>query len=176
MMKIGLFTFGGGYAMMALLENEFISKRGWINKDEFVDMVAISESTPGPIAINAATFIGYKLFGILGAVISTIGVCIPSFVIIYCISLFLDTFLTFTVVYNAFRGIKIAVVYLIASAGVKLFKGMKKKPFAVCIFTVCMVLSVVFSICAVNFSSIVFILISGILGIGSYFISRRKKQ
>ena len=82
MLKIGLFTFGGGYAMIALLENEFVSKRAWIDKEEFLDMAAIAESTPGPIAINAATYIGYKKAGFLGAAISTLGMCIPSFVII----------------------------------------------------------------------------------------------
>ena len=73
--KIGLFTFGGGYAMIALLENEFVTKREWLDKDEFLDMVAIAESTPGPIAINAATYIGYKSGGFLGSLFSTVGVC-----------------------------------------------------------------------------------------------------
>jgi chromate transporter len=79
MLKIGLFTFGGGYAMLALLENEFVSKQKWMEKDEFLDMAAIAESTPGPIAINAATYIGYKQFGILGSVFATLGICLPSF-------------------------------------------------------------------------------------------------
>ena len=87
LMKIGLFTFGGGYAMIALLENEFVSKRKWIDKEEFLDMVAIAESTPGPIAINAATYIGYKNAGLLGAILATVGVCIPSFLIIYLITI-----------------------------------------------------------------------------------------
>ena len=86
MLKIGLFTFGGGYAMIALLENEFVFKRKWIEKDEFLDMVAIAESTPGPIAINAATYIGYKILGFLGSLTATIAICIPSFIIIYAIS------------------------------------------------------------------------------------------
>ena len=77
MMKIGCFTFGGGIAMLALLENEFVSKRAWIDREEFLDMVAISESTPGPIAINSATYIGYKKAGFWGALLATLGVCIP---------------------------------------------------------------------------------------------------
>ena len=77
MLKIGLFTFGGGYAMIALLENEFISKKKWMKKDEFIDMVAIAESTPGPVAINSATYIGYKLLGFWGAFFATVAVCIP---------------------------------------------------------------------------------------------------
>ena len=79
MMKIGLFTFGGGYAMIALLENEFVEKKKWLGKDEFLDVAAIAESTPGPIAINAATYIGYSNFGIIGSMIATLGICIPSF-------------------------------------------------------------------------------------------------
>ena len=92
MLKIGLFTFGGGYAMIALLENEFVEKKKWLEKDEFLDVAAIAESTPGPIAINAATYIGYNNFGIIGSMIATLGICIPSFVIIYAISLFFDAF------------------------------------------------------------------------------------
>ncbi len=82
MLKIGLFTFGGGYAMIALLENEFVSRKKWIEKDEFLDMVAIAESTPGPIAINSATYLGYKILGVTGSLTATIAVCIPSFFII----------------------------------------------------------------------------------------------
>ena len=123
MMKIGLFTFGGGYAMLALLENEFVEKRGWMEKEEFLDMVAIAESTPGPIAINSATYIGYKKRGVLGSAFATVGVCIPSVVIIFLISLFLDTFLEVALVANAFRGIRVCVVYLILSAGVKMLSG-----------------------------------------------------
>ena len=75
MLKIGLFTFGGGYAMIALLENEFVSKKKWLEKDEFLDVAAIAESTPGPIAINAATYIGYKNAGVIGSTIATLGIC-----------------------------------------------------------------------------------------------------
>ena len=98
MLKIGLFTFGGGYAMIALLENEFVEKKKWLSKDEFLNIAAIAESTPGPIAINSATYIGYKNAGVLGSVFATLGVCIPSFVIIFIISLFFDAFLNLTYV------------------------------------------------------------------------------
>ena len=83
MLKIGLFTFGGGYAMIALIENEMVTKKKWLEKDEFLDMVAIAESTPGPIAINSATYIGYKISGVFGSIAATVAVCIPSFIIIY---------------------------------------------------------------------------------------------
>ena len=125
--KIGAFTFGGGYAMLALLENEFVEKKKWLTKDEFLDMLAIAESTPGPIAINSATFIGYKTAGVLGSTLATLGVVLPSFIIIFVISLFLDKFLAFTIVERAFRGIQACVVYLIGSTGLKLFKQMEKK-------------------------------------------------
>ena len=85
--KIGAFTFGGGYAMLSLLENEFVEKKGWLTKDEFLDMIAIAESTPGPVAINSATFIGHKTAGFLGSAFSTLGVVLPSFIIIYVIDI-----------------------------------------------------------------------------------------
>ena len=82
-LKIGAFTFGGGYAMIALLENEFVEKKKWLEKSEFLDMVAVAESTPGPVAINSATYIGYKIAGFAGATMSTLAVSIPSFFVIY---------------------------------------------------------------------------------------------
>ncbi|MBQ3489770.1 MAG: chromate transporter [Clostridia bacterium] len=168
MLKIGLFTFGGGYAMIALLENEFVSQKKWIDKDEFLDMVAIAESTPGPIAINAATYIGYKIFGIVGSLIATAAVCIPSFVIIYAISLFFDAFLSFGLVANAFRGIQICVIYLILSAGKKMLKKMKKTAFNIMILFAVVLCMVFFSIFSVSFSTIFYILISGCIGLFVY--------
>ena len=173
--KIGAFTFGGGYAMLSLLENEFVEKRGWLTKEEFMDMVAIAESTPGPIAINSATFIGYKTAGVLGSALATLGVVLPSFIIIYVISLFLDKFLTFTLVANAFKGIQACVVYLIGSVGIKLFKQMKKKPLNIAILASVLVCMIGFSLFAIKFSSIIYILISGALGIIAFYIERRKE-
>ena len=168
MLKIGLFTFGGGYAMIALLENEFVSRRKWIEKNEFLDMVAIAESTPGPIAINAATYIGYRVLRFRGSLIATVGVCIPSFAIIYVISLFFDKFLSLTLVANAFKGIQICVIYLIFSAGVKLLKGISKTPFNVITIIAVMSAIIITSILAVNFSTIYYILICGICGVVLY--------
>ena len=125
-LKIGAFTFGGGYAMIAILENEFVENKKWMTKEEFLDMVAIAESTPGPIAINSATYIGYRQAGFWGSLLSTLGVVLPSFVIIYIISLFFDKFLQFEYVQYAFKGIQACVVYLILSAGIKMLKGLKK--------------------------------------------------
>ncbi len=104
--KIGIFTFGGGYAMIALLKNEFVSKKQWITDDEFLDMAAIAESTPGPIAINCATYIGCRTAGLGGALASTIAVCIPSFAIIYLISSFFENFLELSYVSYALDGIQ----------------------------------------------------------------------
>lgn len=168
MLKIGLFTFGGGYAMIALLENEFVSRRKWIEKNEFLDMVVIAESTPGPIAINAATYIGYRVLRFRGSLIATVGVCIPSFAIIYVISLFFDKFLSLTLVANAFKGIQICVIYLIFSAGVKMLKGISKTPFNVITIIAVMSAMIITSILAVNFSTIYYILICGICGVVLY--------
>ena len=178
MLKIGLFTFGGGYAMIALLENEFVSKRKWIEKDEFIDMVAIAESTPGPIAINAATYIGYKILGFLGSLTATIAICIPSFIIIYAISLFFDAFLSLTVVAYAFRGIQVCVIWLILSAGLKMLKRMKKTAFNIVILSAVISCMLAFSVFSVSFSTIFYILISGILGLFLYAIGllRKKKE
>ena len=176
MLKIGLFTFGGGYAMIALLENEFVAKKKWIEKDEFLDVAAIAESTPGPIAINAATYIGFKNAGIVGSIIATLGICIPSFVIIYAISLFFDAFLSLTLVAYAFKGIQICVVYLILSAGLKMLKQMKKTGFNIIIILITLICMVVLSLFAVKFSTIFYILISGTFGVVVYFLGKLKKE
>ena len=176
MLKIGLFTFGGGYAMIALLENEFVSKKKWLEKDEFLDVTAIAESTPGPIAINAATYIGYKNSGVIGSMIATLGICIPSFVIIYAISLFFDAFLSFTLVAYAFKGIQICVVYLILTAGLKMLRQMKKTVFNTVIISVTLISMIVFSLFAVKFSTIFYILISGACGVAVYLLCKIRKE
>jgi chromate transporter len=176
MMKIGLFTFGGGYAMIALLESEFVSKKKWLSREEFLDMVAISESTPGPIAINAATYIGYKTRGLLGALLATVGVIIPSFIIIYAISLFFDAFLSIALVAKAFRGIQVAVVYLILSAGIKLLRGMKKTVLSVFILSATVLFMLLFSVFAIRFSTVLYILIAGAIGVSLYLIQALRKR
>ncbi len=170
MLKIGLFTFGGGYAMIALLENEFVIKRKWINNDEFTDMVAIAESTPGPIAINAATYIGFKMGGVLGSILCTVAVCIPSFLIIYLISLFFNAFIGIQWVAAAFKGIQICVIFLILSAGIKMLIKIKKTVFNIIAMVATVVCMVLLSVFAVDFSSIFYILISGVLGLSIYLI------
>jgi chromate transporter len=176
MLKIGLFTFGGGYAMIALLENEFVTKRKWIEKDEFLDMVAIAESTPGPIAINAATYIGYNMLGVIGSLLATVAVCIPSFVIIYAISLFFDAFLSLTLVAHAFRGIQVCVIWLILSAGLKMLKQMKKTTFNIVVLSTVITCMVAFSVFSVRFSTIFYILISGGVGLILYLVGLLRKR
>lgn len=171
-LKTGAFTFGGGYAMIALLEREFVEKKKWIDHDEFVDMVAIAESTPGPIAINAATYIGYTTAGFWGALGSTIAVCIPSFVVIYTISLFFDRFLANVYVAAAFKGIQVCVCYLILSAGIKLLKKMKKEPMQIILFSAAVLAMVCITLFSVRFSSIFLIIIGAITGLSVWLISK----
>ena len=174
MLKIGLFTFGGGYAMLALLESELVTRRKWMEKDEFLDVAAIAESTPGPIAINAATYVGYKRAGLTGALAATADICIPSFAIIYLIPLFFDAFLSLTYVAYAFRGIRVCVVYLILSAGVKMLRGMKKTPFNLTVFALTVGCMVTFSLLAVKFSTVFYILIAGVGGVALYLCRRMR--
>ena len=176
MLKIGLFTFGGGYAMIHLLENEFVAKKKWMEEDEFMDLVAIAESTPGPIAINCSTYIGYQKGKILGAVLATLGMCIPSFTIIFFISLFFNQFLSIAWVASAFKGIQVCVVFLILSAGGKMLKKMKKKAFNLIVLSATLVCMTLFCLFAVNFSSIFYIVISGFIGLLIYLIGYFKSK
>lgn len=173
--KIGLFTFGGGYAMIALLEEEFIQRRKWLDKDEFLDMAAIAESTPGPVAINSATYLGYKLAGVPGAATATVAVCLPSFLIIYAISLFFEQFTQLTVIANAFKGIQVCVIYLIFPAGVRMLKALDKSPFATSVLAAVMLVMVGLSLAGVSVSSILLILLSGAAGVAAWLIGRRKE-
>lgn len=174
--KIGLFTFGGGYAMIALLEREFVAKKKWIENDEFLDMVAIAESTPGPIAINMATYIGCTQAGFWGSFFATLAVCLPSFIIIYVISLFFDQFLALTLVSYAFKGIQACVVFLILQAGLKMLKEMKKGVMEMILLTLTIGCFVAFTLFAVDFSSIFYILIGAVVGIVVYLLTDYRKK
>ena len=176
MFKVGLFTFGGGYAMIAVLEHEFVEKNGWIDKDEFYDMLAVAESTPGPIAINSATFIGYRLAGVLGSIFATIAMCLPSLIIIYTISLFFDAFLSITVVAYAFKGIQACVCYLILSAGIKMFKKLKKTALTVTLTALTFIAYITLTLFAVKFSSIFYILIGAGVSLTVYVITLISKK
>ena len=174
-LKIGAFTFGGGYAMVALLEREFVEDKQWLSREEFLDMVAIAESTPGPVAVNSATYVGYKIEGAEGAAASTLAVCLPSFVVIYLISLVFDRFLQLSAVASAFRGIQVCVIYLIFSAGVRMLKALDKSPFATGVLAAVMLVMVGLSLAGVSVSSILLILLSGAAGVAAWLIGRRKE-
>ena len=176
LLKIGLFTFGGGYAMISLLESELVERKKWLEHEEFMDIVVIAESTPGPIAINSATYVGYKRAGVLGAAAATTGVCVPSFVIIYLISLFFDRFMQLQLVAAAFKGIQVCVVYLIFSAGLKMFKKMDRSPLSMVLMGLTIVCLVTLSLFAIRFSTIFYILIGAAIGLCAYGIRLIKKN
>ena len=171
--KIGLFTFGGGYAMISVIEDTCVEKKQWITHDEMMDITVIAESTPGPIAINCATFTGYKQAGLKGAVSATVGMVLPSFVIIYMISMFLDNFLEITVIAHAFQGIKIAVGILILDAALRMIKKMKK-PFPRAIMVCACLIMLAVDTFSLNLSSITLMLIAGMVS-WSVFAVRAKK-
>ena len=137
--KIGCFTFGGGYAMISIIHHTCVEQKEWMTEDEMMNMTVVAESTPGPIAINCATYVGFKLAGFAGAVFATLGMVLPSFLIIYIISMFFDNFLAYPLVAKAFRGIKIGVGVVILSTGLNMLKKMAKKArpriIAACAFT-----------------------------------------
>ena len=179
MFKIGLFTFGGGYAMIAIIERELVEKKEWINKDEYLDIISIAESSPGPIAVNTATFIGYKIGGFFGSVFATLGVVMPSFISIFMISIFFNAFLSIKIVEYAFKGIEVAVAFIILTAGIKLFNGIQKTPFNIVLTAITVLCVILFSLFAIAFSSIYYILIGGIIGLMFYiitFIIDKKKE
>lgn len=128
--KIGAFTFGGGYAMIPVIQREIVEKHGWISDDDILDIIAIAESTPGPIAINSATFVGYQVAGFWGAAASTFGVVLPAFTIIYIISFFLRQFEEINAIQYAFVGIRAGVLSLLINAVIKMGKKCPKNLFS----------------------------------------------
>lgn len=174
--KIGLFTFGGGYAMISTIRETIVEKKQWITDDELMQIITIAESTPGPIAINMATYVGYKRGKALGSVMATLGVVLPSFIIIYLISLFLEKFMEFKVVKYAFVGINAAVAFLITKTGFNLLMKLEKKVLPIITFSVVFILMILFDIFVIDFSSIYYIIIGGILGIIYYAIMAPKKE
>lgn len=174
--KIGLFTFGGGYAMIAVIQREIVEKKKWIGQDDFLDIIAIAESTPGPLAINSATYVGYKTCGVLGSVFATLGVVMPSFIIIYAISFFYKKFLALKLVKYAFMGIQACVAFLILNAGVKMFRSIKGKVFNIILFSISVVALLLIDLFAINFSTIFFILIGGAVGVSIYLASLFSKK
>ena len=173
--KIGIFTFGGGYAMISVIENSCVEKKEWISHEEMMDIAVIAESTPGPIAINCATFVGYKIAGFKGAVASTLGVVLPSFIIILIISTFLDNFLDIPFVANAFTGIKVGVGLLILNAGFTMFKKMSQKLFAKIMVGITFALMLLINLFSWNFSSITMMIIAGTVSLLCFILNEARK-
>ena len=169
--KIGAFTFGGGYAMISIMEEECVTKKKWLTHEEMMDIAVVAESTPGPLAINTATFVGYRRGGFLGALLATTGVVLPSLVLLFIIARFLDRFLEIRWVASAFQGIKAAVAYLIIAAGLKMLGKMKKSVFHRVIFVASLAVMLLVNFGALRFSSIYLILLSALAGLVSYLVS-----
>lgn len=172
--RIGLFTFGGGYAMIAVIDDLCVEKKKWITADDMTQVTVIAESTPGPIAINCATYTGYAQAGIPGSVAATLGVVLPSFIIIYLISLFLENLMAIGWIGSAFRGIRLAVGLLIIDAAVRMFKKAEKKPLFYGILAVSFVLMLLKDLLGLKFSTIPLMLIVAAFSLVLYFITHRK--
>lgn len=171
-MKIGLFTFGGGLAMLSLIEEECVGKRHWITHEDVMDVTVIAESTPGPVAINCATFVGFQQAGILGAIVATVGVVIPSFVIIYGIALFMNDFMEYTIVANALKGIAVAVGITILDVGISMIIEMKKNKQSVGIMLTAFVLMLLTDIFAWNLSSVTLLFVAAIFSLVAFQIKK----
>jgi chromate transporter len=168
-LKIGATTFGGGYAMISQIKDEIVDRKKWIDDNELLEVTAIAESTPGPIAINLATFVGYKKGKFWGSLLATLGVVLPSFIIIYLISLFFDAFIQNKYVAYAFIGIKAAVAYLIIKAAIDLIKKMPKEALPIILLVLVASALLLFDYFSIDFSSIYLILIGA--GVGLIFYS-----
>ena len=174
--RIGLFTFGGGYAMISIIEDICVERKKWITHEEMMNMTVIAESTPGPIAINCATYVGYKQAGFVGATVATFGMVLPSFIVIFVISKFLDNFLEIQVIANAFQGIKIAVGILIFDAAITMIKKMKKKILPRAIMISAFLVMMLVNIFSWNFSSINLMLIAGVLSLVIFVVQNATKE
>lgn len=169
--RIGGLTFGGGYAMLPMLQSEVVEKRGWATEDELADYYAIGQCTPGIIAVNTATFIGHKQKGILGGIIATLGVVAPSLVIITIIAAFLQNFADYAVVKNAFAGVRVCVCVLVLNAIRKLWKKSIMDTFCLIIFLAAVLVSIIFDI-----SPIWIVLGAGVLSVAYCAVRRAVKK
>ena len=166
--KIGLFTIGGGYAMIAIIEDAVVSQKKWMTHEEMMELLVIAESTPGPIAINCATYVGYRRKGMLGAAVATLGMVTPSLVIIYAISQFLDNFLEIGIIASAFHGIKVGVGIVIINAGLNMLKKVKKAalPRLLTLFGLAAMLMI--NVLSLNISSIALMLTAGLVSLAVF--------
>lgn len=173
--KIGAFTFGGGYAMIPLIQHEVTVKNKWITDDDVLSIVAISESTPGPIAVNSATFVGYRVCGVLGSIAATLGVVVPSFLIMLCVFFVLDRFQDLKPVQYAFMGIRSCVLALVMKALLSMYKKCEKNWVS---YTV-IAFSVITSVIVTKFipiNTFYIIISSAIFGLITYSVLRRRAK
>ena len=170
--KIGLFTFGGGYAMISLIENSCVEKKQWITHDEMMNVTVIAESTPGPIAINCATFVGYKQKGLAGAAAATAGIVLPSFCIIFLISAFMDHYLEISWIAHAFMGIRIAVGILILDAAIRMIGKMPKKPVPLAIMGCACIAMLLIDLFALKVSSMALMLAAAVISAAILLVQR----
>ena len=174
--KIGLFTFGGGYAMISIIEDTCVERKKWITHEEMMNMTVIAESTPGPIAINCATYVGYKLAGFTGAAVATFGMVLPSFAVIFTISKFLDNFLELAIVANAFQGIKIAVGIIILDAGIRMIKKMPKKIFSKIAAAASFGIMMLVNIFSWKFSTITLLFVMGVVSLLTFCVQNAPRK
>ena len=176
--KVGLLTFGGGYAMIPIIQKEVVEKRKWMNGNDILDILAISESTPGPIAVNSATYVGYKVMGFWGSLVATIGLAIPSFTIIFVISLFYEKFLSFHVVNAIFKGVKVGVIILLILAVIKLKKNVEVNTLGLVLFTITLVgmLLLTFFNIKIPSVSIIFIALGLLVGVIVTALTHKKED
>lgn len=172
--KIGLFTFGGGYAMVPVIEHACVDQKQWITHDDMMNITVIAESTPGPIAINCATFVGYRQKGLIGAITATLGIVLPSLMIIFLIALLLDGFLEITVIRNAFKGIKLAVGLLILDAALRMIRKMPKKPLPRLIMGGTALMMTIITFFSLRFSSVSLMLCAGLVSLSLYALRNGK--
>ena len=171
--RVGLFTFGGGYAMISIIEDACVERRGWITKEEMDDLVVVAESTPGPVAINCATFVGARQGGVVVAAVATLGMVLPSFLVIFAVSRFLDRFLELRVVANAFKGIKLAVGVLILDAGRRLLRRIPKKPLPLSLLVLSLGGMLAASWLSLRISSVLLMLAAGAVSLLALALSRK---
>ena len=174
--KIGAFTFGGGYAMLSLIEDICVEKKKWITHEEMMDITVIAESTPGPIAINCSTYVGYKKKKLPGAIFATVGIVLPSFFIIFLISKFLDGFLEITWVANAFHGIKIAVGILIVDAAVGILTKAKFSKLQVALLIAVTLVILIINVLSLHISSLIIMLFSAVVGVAAFLIKSKMRK
>ena len=172
--KIGAFTFGGGYAMIPIIEKEMCEKHKWLKGEEILDIFAISESTPGPIAINSATFVGYRVAGTIGSFFATLGVVLPSFIIISVISLVLQQFSEYEAVQFAFNGIRAGVLALVIKAFVSMYKKCPKGLFSYIIMALAFGVSMFIDIAHLDISIIYIIVSCAVIGVVHSVIQRKR--